>query len=352
MSRAFDSLLARGAIARDHHDAYALAPGMLLTATLCFAVIAVRLVVVALTPLELDHALQVTLAVLGIIPTAGAIFYSLPGRSRPRMASLYFTVALGPWSAMAFGDLGHVVSYLSKDLPFWDHLLAEGDAILGFDWVAMLAWANERPVLIAVAYGIYMSAAFQSVVIPILLAALGRFRALHVSTVALFVTLIVTYTVACLFPALGTYEYYGIHPTQHPDIAVRVASLHVPEIMGVRDGSIVNISRLAPTGLVTFPSFHAASAVLLAWALWHIPYLRYPGLILNVLMLAATPLHGSHFITDVLAGALTAAVCLWAAASLLDLIQNLTTAEARRLRIGSSPVPTLPPLTPVGSHPK
>jgi hypothetical protein len=352
MNLPFDSPSARHTAAGDNNDPYAIASGMLLAAALCFAVIAFRLVVVALTPLELDHALQVTLAVLGLIPTAGAIFYSLPERYRPRMACLYFAVALGPWTAMAFGDLGHLISYLSRELPFWDHLLARGDTILGFDWLAMLAWSNEHPVLTAVAYGTYMSAAFQSVVIPILLAALCRFRALHISTIALFLTLIVTYTVACLFPALGTYEYFGISPTQHPNIAVRVASLHVPEIMGVRDGSIINISRLAPTGLVTFPSFHAASAVLLAWALWHIPYLRYPGLILNILMLAATPLHGSHFVTDVLAGALTAAVCLWAAKIFLGLVRNWMMAAAHQHRLGRLLLPTLPALTPLGSHPK
>lgn len=298
-------------------------PGILLVAILCLSVILFRLAVVAATPLELDQGLQVTLIILGMIPAAGTIFYSMPGRYRPRMASLYFTVALGPWSALAFGDLGHLISYLSRDLPFWDDLLARGDAILGFDWLSVLAWANEHPVTTAIAYGIYMSATFQSVIIPIVLAALGRFRALQVSTIALFVTLIVTYTVAALLPALGTYAFYGIDPSQHPNIAVRVASLHVPEIMGMRDGTIINISRLAPTGLVTFPSFHAASAVLIAWAVWHIPYVRYPGLILNVLMLAATPLHGSHFLTDVLAGMILAALSIALAASLLNKAQSL-----------------------------
>jgi hypothetical protein len=46
--------------------------------------------------------------------------------------------------------------------------------------------------------------------------------------------------------------------------------------MGVRDGSIINISRLAPTGLVTFPSFYAASAALLARSVWTILYIRSP----------------------------------------------------------------------------
>jgi hypothetical protein len=298
-------------------------PGMLLCAFLCLSVVAFKFAVVAATPLELHAGPQIALLGLGLIPAVGATIYSRPTRHRPRMASLYFTVALVPFSALAFGDLGHVVSYLSKSRRFWDDLLARGDEALGFDWVGMLQWANDHPVVTAVAYGIYMSAGFQSIMAPILLAGLGRYRALQVSTIALLLSLIVTYGTAWLLPALGTYEFYGIDPTQHPDIAVRVASLHVPEIMGMRNGSILNISRLAPTGLITFPSFHAANAVLLAWALWHVSYLRYPGLILNSLMLLATPLHGSHFLVDVLAGFLNAAVAIATASILLRSLQRL-----------------------------
>ncbi|WP_262267327.1 phosphatase PAP2 family protein [Microvirga yunnanensis] len=296
---------------------------MLLCAFLCLSVVAFKLTVVTATPLELHTGPQIALLGLGLIPAIGTMIYSRPARHRPRMASLYFTVALVPFSALAFGELGHVVSYLSRSQPFWDDLLAKGDEALGFDWVGMLGWANDHPVVSAMAYGIYMSAGFQSIMAPILLAGFGRYRALQVSTIALLLTLIVTYAIAWILPALGTYEFYGIDPSQHPNIAVRVASLHVPEIMGVRDGSILNISRLAPTGLITFPSFHAANAVLLAWALWHVPYLRYPGLILNGLMLVATPLHGSHFLVDVLAGALNAAIALATALILLKAAQRL-----------------------------
>ncbi|WP_114947626.1 phosphatase PAP2 family protein [Microvirga calopogonii] len=313
-------LITRAGEAGQPHE---IIPGMLLCAFLCFSVVAFKVAVVAATPLELHAGPQAALLGLGLIPAIGAIVYSRPNRHRRRMASLYFTVALVPFSALAFGDLGHVVSYLSRSQPFWDDLLAAGDKALGFDWVAMLQWANDHPVVTALGYGIYMSAGFQSIMAPILLAGLGRYRALQVSTVALLLALIVTYGIAWFLPVLGTYEFYGIDPAQHPNIAVRVASLHVPEIMGMRDGSILNISRLAPTGLITFPSFHAANAVLLAWALWHIPYLRYPGLVLNGLMLLATPLHGSHFLVDVLAGALNAALAIAAASILLRGFQRL-----------------------------
>jgi hypothetical protein len=329
-TRAPTQLASRAGEGRQPHE---IVPGMLLCAFLCLSVVAFKFAVVAATPLELHAGPQIALLGLGLIPAVGAMIYSRPARQRPRMASLYFTVALVPFSALAFGDLGHVVSYLSRSRPFWDDLLAKGDEALGFDWVGMLQWANEHPVVTALAYGIYMSAGFQSIMAPILLAGLGRYRALQVTTIALLLTLIVTYGTAWLLPALGTYEFYGIDPSQHPNIAVRVASLHVPEIMGMRDGSILNISRLAPTGLITFPSFHAANAVLLAWALWHVSYLRYPGLILNGLMLLATPLHGSHFLVDVLAGVLNATLAIATASILLRSLQRLWQQSGRAPRI-------------------
>lgn len=55
--------------------------------------------------------------------------------------------------------------------------------------------------------------------------------------------------------------------------------------------------------LVTFPSFHTACGVLFAWALWRVRYLWIVGLILNVLMIASTPISGSHYLIDVIAGA-------------------------------------------------
>ena len=109
--------------------------------------------------------------------------------------------------------------------------------------------------------------------------------------------------------------------------------------MGVRDGSIVNVSRLAPTGLVTFPSFHAAGAVLLASALWHIPYFRYFGLVLNGFILAVAPLHESHFLTDVLASAITAAVCLWTAGILLASVRQLLLTRDYHPSAQAAPVP-------------
>jgi membrane-associated phospholipid phosphatase len=66
-------------------------------------------------------------------------------------------------------------------------------------------------------------------------------------------------------------------------------------------------------GIITFPSLHAALAVIVAAVLWPIPVLRWPVLGVNALMLAATPIDGSHYFIDVVAGIVLALACLTAA---------------------------------------
>jgi membrane-associated phospholipid phosphatase len=63
-------------------------------------------------------------------------------------------------------------------------------------------------------------------------------------------------------------------------------------------------------GLVTFPSFHTANAILFAWALWTVPYLRWVGLVVNGLMILSTPLTGAHYIIDVVAGTIVAVAAI------------------------------------------
>src|SRR5262249_14325691 len=74
-------------------------------------------------------------------------------------------------------------------------------------------------------------------------------------------------------------------------------------------------------GAVTFPSFHAAAAILYAWALWPLRWVRPFSLAVNGLMLVATPIGGGHYLVDVLAGVMVAAGSISAArfaARLLD----------------------------------
>jgi membrane-associated phospholipid phosphatase len=78
--------------------------------------------------------------------------------------------------------------------------------------------------------------------------------------------------------------------------------------MQIRAGSGRHLTRLA--GIVAFPSFHCASAILNAWAVWPVRSLRLPFMALNLLMIAATPVIGGHYLADLIGGALVAVLTI------------------------------------------
>ena len=59
---------------------------------------------------------------------------------------------------------------------------------------------------------------------------------------------------------------------------------------------------LQPGGLICFPSFHTTGGILFMWALWPLRWARWPGIAVNVIMLAAIPIIGSHYLIDMIAG--------------------------------------------------
>jgi membrane-associated phospholipid phosphatase len=58
---------------------------------------------------------------------------------------------------------------------------------------------------------------------------------------------------------------------------------------------------LDTTGIISFPSLHASAALLAIYLVRGLK-LIYPVTVLNLLMLAGTPVFGGHFFVDVLAG--------------------------------------------------
>jgi hypothetical protein len=81
----------------------------------------------------------------------------------------------------------------------------------------------------------------------------------------------------------------------------------------LRDGSLPVLDLFQMGGVVTFPSFHAAAAVLYAGALWPVRWIRWLALLPNAAMLVAKPIGGRHFLADVIAGIIVAGLSIVAA---------------------------------------
>jgi membrane-associated phospholipid phosphatase len=137
----------------------------------------------------------------------------------------------------------------------------------------------------------------------------ARFVWLRVYTLAFIGAVLVTIAISAVLPAAGVWPHYGLTTADSAHIVPAVQTSW-PVFYGLRDGSFRALVAVGSEGIITFPSLHAALAVILIAALWPLQWLRWPILAVNVAMLAATPIDGSHYLTDVLAGIAVAALAL------------------------------------------
>ena len=200
----------------------------------------------------------------------------------------------------------------SANLPLVDAPLMALDRALGLDWMAYFNFIYSRHALLygtVLAYGMI---GWQVFGVPIVLGATRRFRRLQEFTLAFAVALVVTTAISVFTPAMGTYDF--LHVTTDPNVFTPGAyhdQLH--DLPMVRDGSLRQLDLMNLTGIVTFPSFHSAAAVLYLWAFWPVRWFRPVAVVANIAMLLATPLGGGHYFVDVLAGIAVAAAAIMAA---------------------------------------
>ena len=80
----------------------------------------------------------------------------------------------------------------------------------------------------------------------------------------------------------------------------------VPTIEALRSGTIHAVRLDHLEGLVSFPSFHTTAAMIFAWTLWTVRYVSFAALVLNLTLIAATPIIGAHYFIDLVGGAVVA----------------------------------------------
>ena len=188
--------------------------------------------------------------------------------------------------------------------PLADASLAHADQLLGFDW---RAYVQATAPLHSVLLFAYRSFAWQTVIV----AALFLFGQSERGWAALLAA-VISVAIAALFfpfaPAEGASLFYGVdvHSPLRP---------FAPALLALKNGHRV-LDHSTFKGLISFPSYHTAAAAIFTWAMWRTP-LRWPVLLLNVVMVAAAIPFGSHYFVDILAGALVGAASIAAASKLL-----------------------------------
>jgi membrane-associated phospholipid phosphatase len=193
-----------------------------------------------------------------------------------------------------------------------DANLARLDQLLGLDWRSYYRFIYERPALVPYVYLGYAMITWPTFGVPIVLGLTKHYFRLQQFTFACMLTVVATALISSLLPAVGTYYEYGIS-ADLPAFRASGYLIQLHELPLVRDGSLRVLDFKNLGGIITFPSFHAAAAVLALWAFWGVWWMRPLALIANVGMLLATPLVGGHYFVDVFAGIALAMLAIAAA---------------------------------------
>lgn len=205
--------------------------------------------------------------------------------------------------------LGAIASYpvAAASHGFVDAGLARFDTMLHFDWMAWYRTVAAHPMLQRIGRAAYESIYWPPVILLGYYAWTNRDGDAWRFMSRFWVAAILTLAVFRFMPAIGPLAYLWQGPVPYmPESALWQPELIPP--LRLHAVHLIDLGTLR--GLVSAPSFHTAAAVLYIVAAWPIRRLRVPLIVLNGAMLLATPVEGTHYLTDMLIGALVAGVAI------------------------------------------
>jgi hypothetical protein len=281
-------------------------------ASLGFVALAV-LLAEAWSPLPIEmRSLTISIIACGSLGTA-AYFYRAV-RPRPNFAVMCTALA----QVLLFSAVGIVLSYLlaRRDGPLWDPSFHQWDHALGFDWLSYVQWVDSHPMLTALLHLSYGSLIPQIIGLVLALGFTLRVAELRTVMLAAIMCGTICILISAFFPAVSNPAYLGITGRNFHHVNPWGGYVHLADLKALRDGSFAELRLNAMQGIITFPSYHAGLSLVTLSGFWasRMTWLRWPGVTLAALTIAATPVDGGHYLVDVLSGLGIAVVSIAAAA--------------------------------------
>ena len=264
------------------------------------------------SPLPIEPASLAALIIACVALGGTAAFYR-----RVRRQENFAIICIGLMQVLLFSAIGSILSYMlaREGGPLWDARLAAWDRALGFNWLAYVHWVDRSPSLTGLLHVAYGSMIPQIIVLLLALGFAVRLAELRTVMLAAIVCGTLCVLVSAFFPAVSNPAFLGISGKDFHHVDPWGGYVHLADLRALRDGTFAEIRLTEMKGIITFPSFHAGLSLVTLWGFWasRLAWLRWPGLTLAALTIAATPVDGGHYLVDVLAGMAIAAVSIAAA---------------------------------------
>jgi len=217
-----------------------------------------------------------------------------------------FAFLLFAWPAL------RLFNHLMMTLPFEyaDESLSAIDNALGISWIGYLLWVDNHPWLVWLMDFCYDSLTPTSILVSIfILLSFGQARMFE------FICLFAFTAVACsiigaAFPAKAAAIFYEVRPEMFTHIDVLAGTYHIPFLEALRVDTHHNFHMIALPGLTTFPSFHTAMGILIIYCSRGKTVFSAVAYAYAVIMIAATPVFGSHYFIDLFAGLMVTLVVI------------------------------------------
>ena len=209
------------------------------------------------------------------------------------------------------GLFGVLASYPAAALTvgFDDSVLVRADRALHFDWLAWYSLVAHHASLQVAGSAAYAAVYVSPLLILGYCAWTERRSAARQFLVTYWVAGLLTLALFPMFPAEGPLAFLWHGPVPY----MPTSALYMEQIIpGLRIHSVTDVDLGALRGLVCAPSFHTVSAVLYINAAWPIRQLRWPLALINLAMLLAVPVEGTHYLADMIVGLFVAvlAICI------------------------------------------
>jgi membrane-associated phospholipid phosphatase len=196
----------------------------------------------------------------------------------------------------------------AADLPLRDSNMIWIDRHLGFDWLAIMSRLDHLPRLLGVLNGAYATFTAQLVGAALVLVLPGRIRDLDRFFIVFACASISAEALSVMVPTLGPVWALADHArfTNLPTLGRTTAEI----VLALRDKTLGTIDFEAVNGIISFPSMHAAVAIIVPYTVRWNRWIFWPIAALNAVMLASAVPSGNHYLADVVAGVALAVVAI------------------------------------------
>lgn len=211
--------------------------------------------------------------------------------------------------------------FFSPHMPTPDPALSDSlsamDRWLGYDWSMLSAWVADVPHLGEVLQVFYWSAFLQVVAVVGILSYLSRFRDVDRMVFANAIGLLLVFLMWQVFPNLSQSTYQTVPAETARETDLMSGSVYFQSLIEMAANSLPMGQLDRMLGQVSFPSYQIVICVLAVW-FSRATILFWPIVVINLIVVPAVLIHGSHHVADLIGGVAIAAIAVGIADVLFD----------------------------------